>query len=242
MTQPLTIAIDGPSGSGKSSVSKQVARHLGLTYLDTGAMYRALTWWCLETGIDLTDTEAVARAAETFPLQISTDPDAATVRVDGHDISGAIRDTAISEQVFHIATNLAVRATMKQLQREQIAAARANGGRGMVVEGRDITTVVAPDAEHRILLSASEEARLSRRARELFETDDSDAIAATHAQIVHRDAADSTVSAFFEPAPGVVGIDTSELTFEQAVTAVLESVRSSTPAPHLTPTPDGGTR
>lgn len=242
MTVPLTIAIDGPSGSGKSSVSKQVARQLGLTYLDTGAMYRALTWWCLETGITLTDADAVARAAEDLPLQISTDPDAPTVHVDGQDVGAAIRTTALSEQVFHVATNLAVRATMKQRQRELIAAARAAGGRGIVVEGRDITTVVAPDAEHRILLSASEEARLSRRARELYDSDDHDAIAATHDQIVHRDAADSTVSAFFEPAPGVVGIDTSDLTFEQSVAAVLETVGSSAPAPHLTPTPDGGNR
>jgi cytidylate kinase len=238
---PITIAIDGPSGSGKSSVSRAVARHLGLTYLDTGAMYRALTWWCLERHVDLTDTAAVAAEAQTFPLEIGTDPQVPTVHVGGQDIGAAIRQTAVSEVVSHIATNLEVRATMRYLQREIIADARRSGA-GIVVEGRDITTVIAPDAEHRILLSASEEARLARRALELFETDDASAIDATRDQIIRRDAADSTVSAFFEPAPGVVGIDTSDLTFEQSVAAVLEAV-SATPAERPVHTPDdGGTR
>lgn len=236
---PITIAIDGPSGSGKSSVSKEVARRLGLTFLDTGAMYRALTWWCLDRRIELTDAAAVAALAQDFPLKISTDPDRPTVSLEGRDISADIRTTAISEQVFHVATNLAVRASMRDQQRQIIAEARRDGA-GIVVEGRDITTVIAPDAEHRVLLTASEAARLARRAKELFETDDASAIAATRDQIIGRDAADSTVSAFFEPAPGVVGIDTSDLTFEQSVAAVLDTVAAGA-APH-TPvhTPDTG--
>ncbi|QDO88676.1 (d)CMP kinase [Ornithinimicrobium ciconiae] len=236
---PITIAIDGPSGSGKSSVSKAVARQLGLAYLDTGAMYRALTWWCLERGLDTTDVEAVAAQADTFPLVIGTEPDAATVHVGGTDIGAAIRQTRVSEQVSHIATNLQVRATMRDLQRQIIADAR-HAGAGIVVEGRDITTVIAPDAEHRFLLSASEEARLARRARELFDTDDDSALAATHDQIVRRDAADSTVSAFFEPAPGVVGIDTSDLTFDQSVAAVLDAVEANAPAGEPVRIPDHG--
>ncbi|WP_109471264.1 (d)CMP kinase [Ornithinimicrobium cavernae] len=236
---PITIAIDGPSGSGKSSVSKQVARRLGLTYLDTGAMYRALTWWCLQQGIDLTDTQEVAEQAHTYPLEIGTDPDAPTVHVGGTDVAAAIRQTRVSEQVSHIATNLEVRATMRDQQRRIIAEARETGA-GIVVEGRDITTVIAPDAEHRFLLTASEEARLARRARELFATDDAEAISATHDQIVRRDAADSTVSAFFEPAPGVVGIDTSDLTFEQSVGAVLDAVRAAAPTRRPVHTPDDG--
>ena len=236
---PITIALDGPSGSGKSSVSKAVARHLGLRYLDTGAMYRALTWWCLQQGIDLTDTDAVAEEALTYPLEIGTDPDAPSVHVGGTDVAAAIRESALSEQVSHVATNLAVRATMRDQQRQLIADAR-HAGSGIVVEGRDITTVIAPDAEHRFLLTASEEARLARRARELFDADDARAIDATKDQIVRRDAADATVSAFFEPAPGVVGIDTSDLTFEQSVAAVLESVAQATPAPPLLHTRDDG--
>ena len=236
---PITIAIDGPSGSGKSSVSKQVARELGLTYLDTGAMYRALTWWCLERGLDLTDQQAVAAQALSFPLEIGTDPDSPTVHVGGTDIGAAIRETRVSEQVSHIATNLQVRATLRDLQRAIIAEARQTGP-GIVVEGRDITTVIAPDAEHRFLLTASEEARLSRRARELFARDDESAISATHDQIVRRDAADATVSAFFEPAPGVLGIDTSDLTFDQSVAAVLDAVEASAAADAPVRIPDRG--
>lgn len=237
---PITIAIDGPSGSGKSSVSRAVARELGLAYLDTGAMYRALTWWCLERGLDLTDVQIVAAEARGFPLEIGTAPEAPTVHVDGTDIGVAIRETRVSEQVSHIATNLGVRATLRDQQRQIIAEAR-HAGPGIVVEGRDITTVIAPDAEHRFLLTASEQARLARRARELFATDDPGALEATHDQIVRRDADDSTVSAFFEPAPGVTGIDTSDLTFDQSVAAVLDAVQASAPSSSVpVRTPDHG--
>ena len=160
MTAPLTIAIDGPSGSGKSSVSKAVARRLGVGYLDTGAMYRALTWWCLEQGVDLTDTDAVAAAARDFPLEIGTDPDAPTVSVGGTDVGEAIRTTGSSTAVSAVATNLEVRAVLQQLQRDLMARIAEQAG-GVVAEGRDITTVVAPDARVRVLLTASEEARLA---------------------------------------------------------------------------------
>ena len=158
MTEPLTIAIDGPSGSGKSSVSKAVARRLGVGYLDTGAMYRALTWWCLEQGLDLTDPDAVAAAARDLPLEIGTDPDAPTVSVGGTDVSEAIRTTRVSTAVSAVATNLEVRSVLQQLQRDLMAQIAGRAG-GVVAEGRDITTVVAPDARVRGLLTASEEAR-----------------------------------------------------------------------------------
>lgn len=224
-TQPVTIAIDGPSGSGKSSVSRAVASRLGLAYLDTGAMYRALAWHCLDQGVDLADLDAVVRASESFDLRMGTDPEHPTVHVGEVDVAGAIRTTEVSGTVSQVATNLGVRANMRQRQRAIIDRARADGP-GIVVEGRDITTVVAPDAEHRVLLTASEEARLARRARELFDTDDAEAIAATHTHVVQRDRQDATVSAFFEPAEGVVGIDTSSLTFSEAVAAVLDTVAS----------------
>lgn len=229
MTAPLTIAIDGPSGSGKSSVSRAVARELGVGYLDTGAMYRALTWWCLERGLDLTDTDAVAAAARDLPLVVGTDPDAPTVSVDGTDVSAAIRTTRVSTSVSAVATNLEVRAELQQRQRDLMAQIAHDTG-GVVAEGRDITTVVAPDASVRVLLTASEEARLRRRSAELHGATDAAAVEATRDQVVRRDRDDSTVSTFTKAAPGVVLVDTSDLDFEQSVAAVLAVVAAETNA------------
>ena len=130
-----------------------MALRLGLAYLDTGAMYRALAWWCTDQGLDLSDGAAVASAARGLPLVMGTDPAAPTVRVAGLDIGAAIRESAISSVVSTVATNLAVRAELVARQRASIVAASA--GSGIVAEGRDITTVVAPDADVRILLVAS---------------------------------------------------------------------------------------
>ena len=229
MSAPLTIAIDGPSGSGKSSVSRAVARALGVGFLDTGAMYRALTWWCLERDIDLTDADAVAAAARDLPLTVGTDPDAPTVSVDGTDISQAIRTTRVSTSVSAVATNLEVRAELQQRQRDLMAQITQETG-GVVAEGRDITTVVAPDASVRVLLTASEEARLRRRSAELHGSTDAAAVEATRDQVVRRDRDDSTVSTFTEAAPGVVLVDTSDLDFDQSVAAVLAVVTAETSA------------
>lgn len=224
----LVIAIDGPSGSGKSSVSREVAARLGLAYLDTGAMYRAATWWCLHEGVSLTDTAAVAALVRGLPLEMGVDPAAPSVRVDGVDIDAAIRETAISSAVSAVATNLEVRAELGRLQREAIAAERVpssfSGGRGVVAEGRDITTVIAPDADVRILLTASEEARLARRALDVHGTDDAAAVRATRDQVLRRDADDSTVAAFRVASDGVATVDSSDLDFEQTVQAVLDVV------------------
>lgn len=227
MTAPLTIAIDGPSGSGKSSVSKAVARRLGVGYLDTGAMYRALTWWCLERGLDLADPDAVAAAARDLPLEIGTDPDAPTVHVGGTDVGEAIRTTQVSTAVSAVATNLEVRAVLQQLQRDLMARIAEQTG-GVVAEGRDITTVVAPDAQVRVLLTASEEARLRRRSAELHGAVDDAAVEATRDQVVRRDRDDSTVSTFTEAAEGVVLVDTSDLDFDASVEAVLDVVAAET--------------
>ncbi len=227
MTAPLTIAIDGPSGSGKSSVSRAVARRLGVGYLDTGAMYRALTWWCLERGIDLTDTEAVAAAARELPLEIGTDPAAPTVSVGGTDVGEAIRTTEVSTAVSAVATNLEVRSVLQGLQRDLMARTGERRG-GVVAEGRDITTVVAPDARVRVLLTASEEARQRRRSAELHGAVDEAAVEATRDQVVRRDRDDSTVSTFHEAAEGVVLVDTSELDFDESVEAVLDVVAAET--------------
>lgn len=225
-SQHLIVAIDGPSGSGKSSVSKAVARELGVGFLDTGAMYRALTWWCLEEGVDLDDQAAVAQAARDLPLQMGTDPAAPGVQVSGREVNQDIRTTRVSEVVSKVATNTDVRPVLQQLQRELMGQIAELTG-GVVAEGRDITTVVAPDADVRILLTASEAARLRRRSKELHGHDEDHAVEATRDQIVRRDKDDATVSEFTQAADGVVELDTSDLDFEQSVAAVLRIVRAA---------------
>ena len=217
----LVVAVDGPSGSGKSSVSRAVAERLTLRYLDTGAMYRALTWWALDLGVDVSDEstrQQVADLAQKLPLSISLQPASESVMVDGHDVTAAIRDPRISAAVSAVATNLGVRDELVRRQREIAAEG------GVVVEGRDITTVVAPDADVRVLLTADEAARLARRALEVHGSDDDDAIAATRDHVVRRDEQDSTVATFTEAADGVMVIDSSGLSFEETVAAVLALV------------------
>ena len=215
--KPLVIAIDGPSGSGKSSVSKEVARRLKLAYLDTGAMYRALTWYCLEQGIDLEDSAAVEQASKVMPLEISTAAATDFVAVNGTDVTDEIRKPRISESVSSVATTLGARNELIRRQRQLIDEHQ----RRMVVEGRDITTVVAPAAEVRMLLTASEEARLRRRGLQLGGSQNADQLAA---QVIGRDAKDSTVVNFTQAADGVVILDSSNLDFEETVGAALDIV------------------
>ena len=206
------IAIDGPAGSGKSSVSKQVARELGFGYLDTGAAYRALAW---AVGEGILPTEPTN--LEAFDYSISMDPDNFWVKVGETDVTRAIREPQIAENVSSVARVPEVRAFMKQLTRDLAA---QSGYPGVVIEGRDITTVVAPDAENRILLTASEEVRLKRRSAELTPAQ----AAEVSKQVSDRDKSDAKVVDFMTPAPGVVLVDTSELNFEQSVAAVLSVV------------------
>lgn len=236
MTEPpaaterdLVVAIDGPSGSGKSSVARAVATQLGVGYLDTGAMYRAATWWCLHLGLDLADRPAVAQAVQEARIEVGLEPGMPWVKVGGHDVTGPIRETAISSVVSVVATNLDVRASMRLRQRALIAEATERTG-GCVVEGRDITTVVAPDADVRVLLTADEAARLARRAAELHGQADKQSVEATRDQIVRRDREDSTVSQFITAADGVVTVDTSTLDLAGAVQAVLAVVHEHAPA------------
>jgi len=224
----LVVAVDGPSGSGKSSVCRRVAKRLGLSYLDTGAMYRAAAWWCLDQGVDLTDADAVVRAMADMDLVMGLDPEAPTVTVGGTDVGVAIRSPEISGVVSHVATNLAARADLGGRQRRIIEAERTggrSGGRGVVAEGRDITTVIAPEAPVRILLTADEAARLARRALEVHGTADDAALAATREHVVGRDAKDSTVVEFQVAADGVITVDSSSLTLDETVDAVLAVVR-----------------
>jgi CMP/dCMP kinase len=219
--RPLVVAVDGPSGSGKSTVSRLVASRLHLEYLDTGAMYRAVCWACLQRGIDIADEAKVADVAHGLDLVMGTDPDAVSVLVDGRDVAAEIRTTQVSAAVSAVAGNQAVRAELRRRQREVIAASGAGERHGVVAEGRDITTVVAPDADVRILLTASEKTRLARRAREVHGSDDASALAATHDQVVRRDADDSRVAQFLEAADGVLQLDSSGLTLEETVDTVI---------------------
>ncbi|MFJ6419254.1 (d)CMP kinase [Paeniglutamicibacter sp. NPDC091659] len=214
--QKIVVAVDGPSGSGKSSVSKEAARRLDAAYLDTGAMYRAVTWHALDAGTDLTDAEAVAAAVKAADLFISTDPDVELVKIHGTDVTEAIREPFVSEAVSAVATNLEARKELVARQRAIIEAHER-----IVAEGRDITTVVAPDADARILLTASEEARLRRRGIQLGGTQSA---AELEAQVLARDAKDSTVVNFQVAADGVATVDSSDLDFEETVTAVLAAI------------------
>ncbi len=222
---PIVVAIDGPSGSGKSSVSREVASRLGLYYLDTGAMYRAACWSALDAGLDLADSDAVAAHVRELHLDVSTDAQSQRILAGGVDVTAAIREQRISAAVSTVATNLEVRAELRHRQRAIIDAARRDGG--IVAEGRDITTVVAPEAQVRILLTASEQARLERRAREVHGYADAAAVEAMHDVVVRRDADDATVSTFHVAADGVVEIDSSGLDFEETVEAVLAVCRAS---------------
>jgi len=203
-------------------MARAVAARLGLRYLDTGATYRALAWWALERGVDVTDEatrSTVAELARALPLEIGLDPRDPRVRVAGQDVTAAIREPRISAVVSAVATNLEVRAELVRRQR-----ALAAGAEGIVIEGRDITTVVAPDAPVRVLLTASEHARLARRALEVHGSADEAAIEATRDHVVRRDVTDSTVAEFTEAADGVTVLDSSGLTFDETVEAVLRLV------------------
>ena len=220
----LSVAIDGPSGSGKSTVARALARELGIGYLDTGAMYRALTWYCLDAGLPLDDRAAVAGAADSFPLSITTSPDDFRVTVGNTDVTEQIRESRISKEVSKAATNLDVRESLVRQQREIINAARQCGN-GMVTEGRDITTVVAPDADVRLLLTASAEARMKRRAAQLLgEGVDEAAIESMRSEVVGRDAKDSTVVNFQEATEGQILVDSSALDAQQTLQLVLDYV------------------
>ena len=210
---PTVIAIDGPAGSGKSSVSKQVARELGFGYLDTGAAYRALAWWAVAEGLE---GDTLAARLSTFDYSISTNPDDFWVRVGSIDVTEAIRESAISEAVSSVARIPAVRSFMKQLSRSIIAGEKRDG---IVVEGRDITTVVAPDAQVRLLLTADEAVRIKRRSAEL-----SVASQQITKQVTDRDASDLKVVDFITPAVGVELIDSTELDLPKTVQAVLSAV------------------
>jgi cytidylate kinase len=202
------VAVDGPSGSGKSTVSRRLAAAVGAQYLDTGAMYRAVTWAALTSGIDPQDAEAVAKVAGEIDLEIGTDPDAPYTRVGGTPVDRAIRGPEVTAAVSAVAAVPWVRQLLVAQQRKIIGAA----GR-VVVEGRDIGTVVAPDADLKVYLTASPDARARRRSAETAAD-----LSATAADLDRRDRLDSTRAADpLQQAADAVVLDTTELGIDQVV-------------------------
>lgn len=208
------VAIDGPAGSGKSSVSKACAKSLDFGYLDTGAAYRALTYAILNLGLEVANRFAEEIKAN-FDYSISLDPKDYWVRVGELDVTYEIRSPSVGEVVSQFAALPEVRRYMFTLSRELVL---ESGLPGVIVEGRDITTKVFPEAKTRILLTASEEVRLGRRSAELPEG----TIVAD--QVTKRDQNDSKVVDFLMPAEGVLLVDSSELDFDETVSAVIELV------------------
>ena len=217
----VVVAIDGPSGSGKSSTSRGVADRLGMRYLDTGAMYRGMTWWMLRAGVDVDDPEAVAaRVGE--PLIIpGTAPLGPTITVDGIDVARAIRQEDVNAAVSPISAVPEVRTRMLGLQRAIIHAAL--DGPGIVVEGRDIASVVWPDAPVKVYLSADPAARAERRAAEEGGAD----VDATRESLLARDRIDSgrEVSPLVQ-ADGAVHIDTTSYTLDEVIDHVVALVEA----------------
>jgi cytidylate kinase len=215
----IVVAIDGTSGSGKSSTSRGVAARLGLRYLDTGAMYRAMTWWMLRHGVDVHDPQAVAaRCAEPL-VECGTDPVVPTVTVDGEDVATAIRLADVNAAVSPVSTVPEVRARMVRAQRALIEEAR--DGAGIVVEGRDIGSVVWPDAPVKIYLSADASARANRRAAEEGGSD----VGATEESLLARDRIDSgrAVSPLVM-AEDAVHIDTTPYTLHEVIEQIVALV------------------
>jgi cytidylate kinase len=211
----VVVAIDGPSGSGKSSTSRGVAARLGLRYLDTGAMFRAMTWWLLQHGVDVHDPAAVAAHVDRPVLVSGTDPLAPTITVDGTDVAGPIRSAEVTSAVSAVSAVPEVRARLLRDQRSII------GDGGIVVEGRDIGSVVAPTAEVKIYLTADPGARAARRTAELAGAD----VTATQQDLLRRDRIDSGRStAPLMMADGAHHIDTTPFTLDEVVDQVVALV------------------
>jgi cytidylate kinase len=215
----IVVAVDGPAGSGKSSVSRAAASRLGFDFLDTGAAYRALTWLALERGVDVEDRDAVIDLVDDLEYATLATPGGTIVTVGETDVTAAIREPRITAAVSDVARIPEVRARLTEMFRAMIAASREAG---IVVEGRDITTVVAPDAEVRILLTADEAVRIARRSRELTPEH-----ANTATQLRDRDRKDAAVVDFLTAADGVTTLDSTDLDFEQTVAAVLDLVEAA---------------
>lgn len=217
MSSKVVVAVDGTSGSGKSSTCRGVASRLGLRYLDTGAQFRAMTWFMLSAGVDVQDAAAVAERCGEPVIDSGTDPLGPTIVVDGEDVSGPIRSAEVTAAVSPVSTVPEVRARLLELQRSII------GSGGIVVEGRDIGTVVAPDAAVKIYLTADPAARAQRRAAEEGGSD----LTATEQSLLARDRIDSgRATAPLTMADGAVHIDTTFHTLDEVIDQVVALVEA----------------
>lgn len=216
------VAVDGPSGSGKSTVSRRLADRLGAAYLDTGAMYRAITWAVLTAGVPPVDVDRVAALVPDVDLRITTDPHRVEVHVDGIPVDDEIRGPEVTAAVSAVSGVPQVRSTLIAEQRRIIAGAR--GTTGIVVEGRDIGEVVAPDADLKVFLTADPGVRAQRRTQQVGDRD----VAATEADLNRRDTADAKVTSPLAPAPGAVPLDTTELGIDEVVGRLCEMLPEGT--------------
>ena len=218
----LIIAIDGPAGSGKSTVAKEVAKKLGLIYVDTGAMYRALTLKAIEKKIDLTDTDALINLAKNTEIRLATDKDfRLSVKVDGKDVSEEIRTSFVTNSVKHVACISGVRKEMVNLQRK---AARDEGA---VLEGRDIGTIVFPDADVKIYLDAGIDERVRRRYKELVAKDRGITIEEVKKDVAVRDKSDEERSVGpLKKADDAILIDTTDMTIPKVVGRILQEIKA----------------
>lgn len=227
--RPLVVAVDGPAGSGKSSVCRGTAARLGWHYLDTGAMYRAMTWAVLAAGIDPDDEQAVAGFAKQPDISSGVNPYQPTIEVDGIDVSEEIREDRITSAVSAVSAVPKVRQLLVQKQRDAAQTA-IRSGVGIVVEGRDITTVVLPNAQLKIFLTADPEVRAQRRALEQS-ADGAPAVAAvqaTEAALARRDQLDSTrQTSPLTKATDAIELDTSTLTLDEVIAKVVEYAKQA---------------
>lgn len=218
MRKPLIIAIDGPAGAGKSTIARSLASRLGFTYIDTGAMYRAVALWALRAGIDLEDLHRLEQLALAARIEFTADR---TVQLNGEDVTAAIREPRVSEAASKVSQAPGVRRALREEQR------RIGAAGSVVMEGRDIGTVVFPDAQVKVYLDADPGVRAGRRAAELGATESGrDQIAS---EIAQRDQRDRTrAEAPLTQAPDAEYLDTSRLSPAEVEEAILKLVRERT--------------
>lgn len=222
----LVVAMDGPSGTGKSTVSKRLAQLLGAAYLDTGAMYRVATLHVLRAGADLSDPAAIAAATASLPWSIGTDPEAEDIRLAGEDVREIIRGAEVTGAVSAVSAVPAVRRTLVAAQ-QRIGLDAGH----IVVEGRDIGTVVFPDADVKIYLTASAEARAQRRNQQNIAEGRGDNYEAVLAAVQRRDHLDSTRAVSpLRAADDAIVVDTSEMDIDEVIAALAAVVAEQTGA------------